>query len=281
MLTLGLLASCGGAPELYEEVPPWGSAGWGVAHVAGSYRVPLAAAEEVSFVEEGARWAHELGASTLKLYLTPDYAQKYPGAWPQGIDSLRALAASEPMRRAMALPFSTIVLTTYSFAAGTDDGWRHGLSPQREEAIQREWSELVVYLLETYAGSGRRFILQNWEGDWSLRGGVRATVSDRAAHNMVRWISARQAGVERGRALAPAEGVEVWHALEVNRLFDDASGRNVTNLVLPRVEVDAVSYSTWESLERAAAAGWSRTRFAEELRLAWHLCTWCRVTLRA
>jgi hypothetical protein len=77
---------------------------------------------------------------------------------------------------------------------------------------------------------------------------------------MVGWLDARQSGVEQARAEIGENGVHVYHAAEIN-LVDIAMNDNktcVVNAVLPRVSLDLVSYSSWDT-------GWKGTRFKQAL----------------
>lgn len=221
----------------------------GITHVAGSY----VTGSESSFVLAGAQRIAELGVGTIKVYMTPEYRTKYPEAWDEGISDLRSLAQSRQFRALFAMPFHTYVITTYGFSMGVDHPWRYENNPARLAAEAAELEALTSYLLTTYAGSGKTFILQNWEGDWAMLGGYdpALTIPSDRAERMAEWLRARQQGVERARNAIGEDGVRVRHAVEVNRLLDARDGREnrVVNSVLPNVNVDAVSYSAWEALE--------------------------------
>jgi hypothetical protein len=66
---------------------------------------------------------------------------------------------------------------------------------------------------------------------------------------MIRWLNARQEGVDRARKEVGEAGVRVFHAAEVNlvkiALRDDRP--TVTDSVLPHTHVDLVSYSAWDT----------------------------------
>lgn len=251
LVGLTVLVACGGVPFEPARCRPRPVApfGVGVAHVAGAYAVRRSSGE--AFLQAGAARAHELGARTLKLFLTPDYATKYPQAWPTGIDSLETLAASAPFAEVLAMPFDTFVLTTYSFSMGTGDPWREGPVPHRLAAETREIDALVTLLATRYVGTGKTFVLQTWEGDWALLGGTDPTLpvpADRA-ERMAAWLSARHAAVEAARERAAQPGVSIVDAVEVNRVLDVAADARVTTDVLPNTCTDMVSYSAWESLD--------------------------------
>lgn len=218
----------------------------GVTHVAGDY----APSSDVPFLAAGARDVARLGAKTLKVYLTPDPA-KYPGLeLAPHVRSLARLADTVEFRALFDQPFDTFVVTTYSFALGVGDPWRSSDDERLFLAEADELEALTRHLLTRYAGTGKRFVLQNWEGDWALLAGEAPSsrVDPARARRMARWLDARQAGIARARAAHPSLDVSVTHAVELNLVLEDSGSRVLTD-VLPRMAcVEAVSYSAWESL---------------------------------
>jgi hypothetical protein len=71
-----------------------------------------------------------------------------------------------------------------------------------------------------------------------------------ALANMVAWLNARQAGVNRARAEIGQQGVHVYHAAEINRVVQsmDSDFPNMVNKVLPHTKLDLISYSAWDSV---------------------------------
>lgn len=242
-----VLLACGGSPSRggrCEPGSPRKPLELGVAHVAGAY----APSTERPFLAAGAHDASKLGARTLKVYLTPEYRTKYPQAWPD-VRSLAELAATPAFRALFDGPFDTFVVTTYSFALGVGDPWRGSDDERLYDAEADELEALTRHLLTTYRGTGKRFVLQNWEGDWALLAGEGPTtrVDPARAGRMARWLEARQTGVARAREAVAEQGVTVRHAVEVNLVLD-ASGSRVLDDVLPLTCVESVSYSAWEAL---------------------------------
>jgi hypothetical protein len=146
------------------------------------------------------------------------------------------------------------------------------VSPDSDWALEEnEIYELAKHLLETYRERDVTFILQNWEGDWMFRGGAREAWKNKdfeagqvglRATTMINWFAARQRGVERARAEVKATSCRVWHAAEVNRVFDALNGTpTLTTHVLPRVKVDLLSWSCYDGMRNdkktaeASAAG--------------------------
>jgi hypothetical protein len=264
------LCACGddtvaGGDYSPKSVPAFGV---GVAHVAGQYSIRSAGEAPLL---AGARRAHELGARTIKLYLTPEYATKYPQAWPNGIHSLASLVSSAPYREVLSLPFDTVVFTTYSFAMGVGDPWRERDVPGLLEAEAREFEELVEELDRLSPGGRRTYVFQNWEGDWSLTAMNLEQGKDAArAKRMAQWLTRRHRAVADAAARRTNQELTFATAIEVNRVLDSDDTRlRVLSDVLPQAETDLVSYSAWESTDVGALADSERTaRVASNLTAA-------------
>jgi hypothetical protein len=162
--------------------------------------------------------------------------------------SLVEMAKSPYVKKLFDKPFRAFILETFR-PERTDDYWRGGMTPQDVKAESAAMAELTKHLIETYADSGKTFVLQNWEGDWALRGGAPGKdPSPTAVKGMIDWFNARQAGVERARRAAGERGVKVLHAAEVNHVGRAMTkqGITVTNDVLPHTKCDLYSYSAWD-----------------------------------
>ncbi len=217
----------------------------GVTHVAGKYHLT-----EKGFLEEGADQIAALGARVIKLYLTvPPRQYPFNTKWPEAKTPVD-LARTPPYRAVFAKPFSTYLLTTYATGRGWHY-WRSGVSEAEARDETEQFYRLTRYLLREYRGDAKTFVLQHWEGDWALRGSTRRDVdpSERAIAGMIRWLRARQAGVDRARSEVGQDGVRVFHAAEVNlvRIAMEEERPTVVNRVLPHAPVDLVSYSAWET----------------------------------
>jgi hypothetical protein len=216
----------------------------GVSHVAGKYNFT-----DEDFLNEGADVLHEMGCRVIKVWLSA-LKRSYPfnSTWPEKVDSLVEMARIEYFRKLFDKPFDTYVLETFS-PRRKDDYWRGGMSPDQIESEKGEMNDLAAHFLETYKESGKTFILQNWEGDWALRGGAPGTdPSTTAVKGMIDWFNARQDGVDVARKAAGERGVKVLHAAEVNHVARAMKGEGVTvtNDVLPHTHCDLYSYSAWD-----------------------------------
>jgi hypothetical protein len=127
---------------------------------------------------------------------------------------------------------------------------------------EEQFHEVASHLLKTYADRDITFILQNWEGDWMLRHGegsdwgkVPQAEIDRRCKAFIRFLEARQRGVERARREVSGTRCKVYHAAEVNRVWDGTKGlATLTTHVLPHVTVDLVSWSSYDGMNDVVTA---------------------------
>lgn len=218
----------------------------GVTHVAGKYHLT-----DRDFLAEGADQVLALGSRVIKLYLTLPPERNYPfnARWPK-VRTLVDLAGTPYYRAVFEKPFTTYILTTYS-AGRPDHYWRQGVTDEQARDEEEQFYRLARHLPTTYRGSGKTFVLQHWEGDWAIRGNYdpETDPTPQAVAGMIRWLRARQKGVDRARDELRAPGVRVFHAAEVNLVkIALRDGRpTVTNKVLPHVPLDLVSYAAWDT----------------------------------
>ena len=89
----------------------------GIAHVAGNYGFT-----QQNFLIEGAQQISQLGSDSIFVYLTPRFRSEYPDqssiSWPaQSPANLAMLAQAKPYDSVFNLPFTTIVLSAFTFTA--------------------------------------------------------------------------------------------------------------------------------------------------------------------
>jgi hypothetical protein len=244
-----------------QASPPASRTQLGVAHIGGLYSF-----SETDYLNEGAATAHAIGARCIKVSLSLDTDNPSPklyalhSQWPT-VATLDALADTPYYRALFARDFDTFILT--AFRPGRSAGyWRESFSPEDEDAEEQCFAALTRHLLRTHAQTRKTFIIQNWEGDWALRGSFdpATTPTHGATAAMIRWLAARQRGVSLARAEVATGGARVFHACEVNLVRESmAHGEpSVTTDVLPHVPVDLASYSAWDTKD-------SPTQFAEAL----------------
>lgn len=226
----------------------------GVTHVDGTYS--FTSKDEMS---EGADLLLSLGTKSIKLWLTPRYYKEYyPGfagdmtqqSWPT-VNNLTELVQT-PYYSQVIDKFDVIAFETYEFS-----GYEvtYGLSAAQVQEIHDELYDLAYYLLQTYNGTGKTFILQNWEGDnaiyYSGNGGPNPPQT--AFDGMVQWLNARQDGITDARnALGSSvSNVNVYGAAEVNVVDrpDVPETKNVMYEVIPRTHMDLYSLSSYSTID--------------------------------
>lgn len=234
----------------------------GTAHVSGRYfhtRKP--------FLIEGAEAVHGLGLGGIKLWMA-NVPTAYPhnSKWDLAADASFLDIIRHPyFAEALELPFGVVALEVQE-ARGP--GWKrepgHSINPDGDFAEdERQVRELTAHLLKRYRDRDITFLIQNWEGDWMYRGGARAAWArgefserERRADAFRRWFAARQRGVDAATAAAGQTRAKVWHAIEVNRVFDLERGiATLTEDVLPGVEVDLISWSCYDGMRLEERSG--------------------------
>ncbi|MFN7564351.1 MAG: hypothetical protein ACK5TH_21450, partial [Prosthecobacter sp.] len=84
-----------------------------------------------------------------------------------GLQTLAEIAAKDPTHRAVLdMPFTHFFIWAYPF---TTHGSAGTFKPAERDLEYREMFDLTAHLLRTYSGSGKKFYLGHWEGDWHLR----------------------------------------------------------------------------------------------------------------
>lgn len=227
----------------------------GATHVGGRYELT-----KEPFLLEGCKKLNELGFGVCKLWFYPNSAAsgyRFNSAWniPSNC-SLAQLAQQPYYRKAFDLPFSTIILSTSSI--NNKDAYQVTEADLKRE--ENQFYDLATYLLTTYKNRRVTFILENWEGDWIVRGSTNwdaqwgrvsppADVKNRFL-KMRAWFTARQHGIARARKDITHSLCKVYHAIEVNKVIDCMHRvPGLTNDVLPFVQTDLVSWSAYDATD--------------------------------
>ncbi len=222
----------------------------GCTHVKGSYNFTKG-----DFLNEGADQVLRAGFRTIKLYLhDPRGSYPFNSNWPKSFKSLVHMAQHPLYREVFRKPFGTCILTTFSIGKDAGDRWRGGDDAYDYAEDVQQFHDLAVHLMRAYKGTGKTFILQNWEGDWYVghHPDLKNDPSDQAIKSMIRWLNARQEGVDQARREVVSD-VKVYHAAEVNLVRIAMEGRKtVTNDVLPKTHCDLYSYSAYDTIGLAS-----------------------------
>lgn len=239
-------------PTRLSKLPKDFRARVGATHVGGKYHLT-----NKPFLIEGAERLLALGTRLGKFWFNPaGIATSYPfnSQWGE-YRTLLDLAKSAYFAEVFSMPFETIFLEA---SAPSEEGWQKEQPGSFYEAVTSEYYDVAAHFYRQFRARPLTIVLQHWEGDWLLRGPNKkwsppSADWEQRAERMARWLEARQAGVSRAREELGAGSVcRVAHATEVNRVMDMHKGLpTVTDKVLPKVELDLVSYSAYDGMRDA------------------------------
>lgn len=131
--------------------------------------------------------------------------------------------------------------------------WKKGINKQQEKKLYKEMYNFTSHLLNKYNNTGKTFFIGNWEGDWLLHGegNKKLTPSKETVAKMTKWLQIRQRAIADAKAKSKAKNVNVYYYIEVNLVLKGLNGGTcITRDILPNVDVDFVSYSSYEASKR-------------------------------
>lgn len=210
-------------------------------------------------LQETAERIDELGSSILKFELSERVDSTYDLNM-TGIGTLTELVRDQAtVANVLAMDFDTYMMWMFPLTVDSLNNHFRGVNGYTTTEQTDEYNEiydLVVYLRQTFDGTGKTFYLGHWEGDHAIKGttdfGTNASQTD--VDQAILWLNNRQQAVNDARAATPTSDVNVYHYAEVNIVIDDLynPGRNsMVGEVLPNLDVatriDAVSYSSYDS----------------------------------
>ena len=192
-----------------------------------------------------------MGSNILKFSMSKRYmGDQYSLPAREDIRSLVDLAEKEPSVKAVLdMPFAYYHIWVYSFAHSST-AWLDGLSKKERDETYEEVHALATYLLRTYNGTGKTFLLGHWEGDWHLHAGYnrKQDPTPTAIKGMIDWLNVRQKAVDDAKRQTRAKDVYIYHYTEVNLVQKGMNGgKCLVNNVLPHTKVDYVSYSRYDT----------------------------------
>lgn len=204
---------------------------------------------------ESAKLIAELGSGIMKFSISKQASfgktkANVAVADPR-LKTLTDVAAKDPTHRAVLdMPFTHFLIWTYPF---NPIGTAGKFKPEERDLEYREVYDFTAHLLRTYSGTGKKFYLGHWEGDWHLRPHFdpKQPFPEHYGGNFIAWLKVRQQAVDDAKRDSKHHNVEVWHYTEVNLVEPFIKGGQcLTNDILPQVDVDFVSYSCYDSLQR-------------------------------
>lgn len=199
----------------------------------------------------------DMGGNQLKIRLAPESTcSGYRLECGAEVSSLKTLSMVSSVADAFAHEkFVWYQLWLYSFA---NRNWAK--RDWTDVALEAEYEEVkawAIHMLETYSGTGKVFMAGNWEGDWVLMGASGCQKpydlegcdpTPEVIERMVQWGQARQRAIDDAREEANAENVFIYYYIEMNLGPQAVRGKpGVTNQVIPAVNPDLVSYSSYSA----------------------------------
>lgn len=143
----------------------------------------------------------------------------------------------------------------YLFWVHTATGinWKKGIDKKHEKTLYDEMYEFASYLLKNYDNSGKMFLIGNWEGDWLLHSNQNRNMTPSQEHvnNMTKWFQIRARAINDAKKDIKHNNVSLYYYIEVNLAVKGMEGKTcITKDILPNVDVDFVSYSSYESSKK-------------------------------
>jgi hypothetical protein len=204
-----------------------------------------------SYLIEQAKQIRGMGSNILKISLGKNYSKTYPDLKddPRLNSTVDLIKSQKDYQEVLNMDFKYIFMWVHTL---TGVQWQKPMTPQDKLTIFREMYDLTEYLLTTYSGSGKTFLIGNWEGDWLLHGeGNRnKDPGDEKIQAMTDWFKIRQAAIDEAKKKVAHENVEVLYYVEVNLVKKGLAGqRCITESILSEVNPDLVSYSSYEAIK--------------------------------
>ena len=199
---------------------------------------------------EQAKQTRSLGSNIFKTSITERFLKEY-GYKPSDANNIMDVIKLIPdYDKVFEMDFKY-----YFFWVHTATGikWKEGINKKQEKILYNEMFDFTSYLLKKYNNSGKTFMIGNWEGDWLLHGeGNRdKTPSKEAVENMTKWFQIRQHAIADAKQKSKSNNVNVYYYIEVNLAVKGMTGGTcITRDILPNVDVDFVSYSSYESSKK-------------------------------
>ena len=216
----------------------------GTHSVAGKYQFT-----NESKLMEIAKHTRGMGSNILKISLGKNSPKSYGMAEKKVGTTLELFHSIPDYKKVFDMDFKYIFAWVHTL---TDVKWKQRIKKSEEKKLYDEMFEFASYLLKEYNNSGKTFMIGNWEGDWLLHSGYNRNMTPSKTHikNMTKWFQIRQRAIDDAKKNTPHNDVSLYHYVEVNLVLKGMEGRNcITKDILPKVNVDFVSYSSYESIK--------------------------------
>ena len=203
-----------------------------------------------SALREQAKHIRAMGSNILKISLGKK-SQKVYGLPIKKVKSTKELFLSnKDYKIVFDMDFKFIFTWVHSL---TQIQWKKGINKKEEQILYNEMYEFVSYLLKEYNNSGKTFMIGNWEGDWLLHPEYnrKITPPKKDVKNMTKWFQIRQKAIDDAKKKTKHKNVQIYHYIELNLALKGMNGDVcIAEDILPKVDVDLVSYSSYEAIKK-------------------------------
>ena len=205
--------------------------------------------DESALIEQ-AKHIRAMGSNILKISLGKK-SQKVYGLPIKKVKSTKELFLSnKDYKIVFDMDFKFIFTWVHSL---TQIQWKKGINKKEEQILYNEMYEFVSYLLKEYNNSGKTFMIGNWEGDWLLHPEYnrKITPPKKDVKNMTKWFQIRQKAIDDAKKKTKHKNVQIYHYIELNLALKGMKGEVcIAENILPKVDIDLVSYSSYEAIKK-------------------------------
>lgn len=208
-----------------------------------------------SKILEQAKQIRAMGSNVLKISLGPNSPKTYEleiaGKQATTLDLFKA---HPDYRKVFDMDFKYIFAWVHTL---TGIEWKKGINKEQEKILYDEMFQFASFLLKEYNQSGKTFLIGNWEGDWLLHPNYNRNFTPTQEHidNMTKWFQIRQQAIDDAKKQSTAKNVELYYYVEVNLVLKGLKGEAcIAESILPNVNVDLVSYSSYEAIKNRTYA---------------------------
>mgnify|MGYP003637349601 CR=1 FL=1 len=203
-----------------------------------------------SKIIEQAKQTRALGSNIFKTTITAKNLKNYGFKVGDAKNTLDLIKLIPDYDKVFAMDFKYFFFWVHT---ATGIKWKKGINRKEEKILYNEMFDFTTYLLKKHNNSGKTFMIGNWEGDWLLHGeGNRnKTPSKETVDNMTKWLQIRQRAIADAKNKSKSVNVNVYYYIEVNLALKGLDGGTcISRDILPNVDVDFVSYSSYEASKR-------------------------------
>lgn len=203
-----------------------------------------------SKIIEQAKQTRALGSNIFKTTITAKNLKNYGFKVGDAKNTLDLIKLIPDYDKVFAMDFKYFFFWVHT---ATGIKWKKGINRKEEKILYNEMFDFTTYLLKKHNNSGKTFMIGNWEGDWLLHGeGNRnKTPSKETVENMTKWLQIRQRAIADAKNKSKSVNVNIYYYIEVNLALKGLDGGTcISRDILPNVDVDFVSYSSYEASKR-------------------------------